>query len=272
MPLPRLGAALTLGDMPVLRDWIFATDRTVEIQDFVSPEAMSTDPAPRIAAWDRALDGHKGARVLHGPFYGLDLSTADDEIRAVVQRRLTRGVEVAAALRCSLMVVHSPFTLWHRLNYLNYALFREALMGFSAMTLKPVLARAADAGVTLALENIEDCDPADRVDLVKRINHPSLRVSLDTGHAMLTHCRMAAPPVQDHLTVAGDLLAHVHLQDIDGWADRHWHPGDGIVPFAPLFHALALRRTPPHLILEVNDRKGALPATVARLEAAGLAC
>jgi sugar phosphate isomerase/epimerase len=272
MPLPRLGVALTIGDLPPLRDWIFETGRAVEIQDFCPPEMVTTDQSDRIAAWNRALDGHTGPRVLHGPFYGLDIANPDDEIRAVVQRRLIRGVEIAAALGCDLMVVHSPFTLWGRLNYLNYTGYRDALMGFSAMALRPVLARAADAGVTLALENIEDCDPADRVDLVRRLNHPNLRVSLDTGHAMLTHCRMAAPPVQDHATVAGDLLAHVHLQDVDGWGDRHWHPGEGIVPFAPLFHAFALLKTMPRLILEVNDRKPALPATCKRLEAAGIAC
>jgi sugar phosphate isomerase/epimerase len=272
MTLPRLGVALTIGDFAPLRDWIRDHDRAVEIQDFCTPEAMTRDQTPRIEAWARALDGHRGPRVLHGPFYGLDLANPDDEIRAVVQRRLIRGVEVAATLGCGLMVVHSPFDQWGRLNYRTYSGYRDALMGFSAMALRPVLARAADAGVTLALENIEDCDPADRVDLVRQLNHPNLRVSLDTGHAMLTHCRMGAPPVQDHVTVAGDLLAHVHLQDVDGWGDRHWHPGEGIVPFAPLFHAFALLKTMPYLILEVNDRKPALPATVARLEAAGIAC
>ncbi|MFN6978911.1 MAG: sugar phosphate isomerase/epimerase family protein, partial [Gemmobacter sp.] len=222
--LPRLGAALTLGDMPGLRDWLFETDRAIEIQDFCTPEAMVADQSARIEGWRHALAGHGGARVLHGPFYGLDLANPDDEIRAVVQRRLIRGVEIAAHLGCDVMVVHSPFDQWGRLNYLNYTGYRDALLGFSAMALRPVLRRAADAGVVLVLENIEDCDPADRVDLVRRIDHPSLRVSLDTGHALLTHQRMGAPPVQDHVTVAGDLLAHVHLQDTDGWADRHWHP------------------------------------------------
>jgi sugar phosphate isomerase/epimerase len=264
MPL-ILGAALTLREFAPLAAWIRDAERPVEVQDFVSPEAMTTDQTARIEGWQRALDGHRGPRVLHGPFYGLDLSVADDGIRAVVQARLVRGVEVAAALGCTVMVVHSPFTQWQRLNFRNYALFREALMGFAAMTLRPVLARAAEAGVTVVLENIEDCDPADRVDLVRQIGHPSLAVSLDTGHAALTHARMGAAPVQDHVAVAGDLLAHVHLQDVDGWADRHWHPGEGIVPFGPLFHALAARRQPPVLVLEVNDRKGEIPATVARL-------
>jgi sugar phosphate isomerase/epimerase len=272
MTLPRLGAALMLADVPPLRDWLFDAARPVEIQDFCTPEAMTRDPAPKIEAWGRALAGHAGPRLLHGPFYGLDLANPDEEIRALVQRRLVRGVEIAERLGCDMMVVHSPFDLWGRLNYHNYPGYRDALIGFSALALRPVLARAAAAGVTLVIENIEDCDPADRVDLVRRLDHPCLRVSLDTGHAMLAHLRMGAPPVQDHLAVAGGLLAHVHLQDTDGWADRHWHPGEGILPFAPLFHALRLMRAMPRLILEVNDRKAALPLTCARLEAAGLAC
>ena len=137
--------------------------------------------------------------------------------------------------------------------------------------LSPVLARAADIGCKLMLENIDDTDQQHRADVVRRIGHPNLRLSIDTGHAALAHGQYGAPPVVDFIAGAGDLLGHVHLQDADGYADRHWHPGEGVLPWPALFGALARKSSTSRLILEVRDRRDRLPQTVARLEALGLA-
>lgn len=272
MALPRLGVALTHARFAPLADWVRAADRTLEIQDFVAPEVIAGDCAALIAAWQGSLDGHAGLRGIHGPFFGLDIAAPDREIRAVVQRRLIRGVEIAAALGATHMVVHSPFTFWHTLNYANYPGLRADLFAAAADCLAPVLVRAAESGCTVVLENIDDTDPADRADLVAQIDHPNLGVSLDTGHAELAHGRYGAPPVVDFIAASAGRLGHVHLQDADGYADRHWHPGDGRIPWRPVFEALAACTPAPRLILEVNRGFDRLPATVSRLEAAGLAC
>ena len=51
----------------------------------------------------------------------------------------------------------------------------------------------------------------------------------------------------------------------------HWHPGEGRIPWAPVFGALAKHAPEARLILEVHDRHNQLPQTVARLAALGLA-
>lgn len=271
MTLPHLGVALTIDSYTPLRDWVCATGRALEIQDFVAPVLIAGDCAPLIVAWQQALAGHEGPRGIHGPFYGLDIGAADAGIRAVVQARLLRGIEIAEALGATHMVVHSPFTFWHVLNYRNYAGLRADLLEASAECLAPVLARATDIGCTLMLENIDDTDPQDRTDLVALINHANLMVSLDTGHAELAHGQYGAPPVVDFIAAAGGRLGHVHLQDADGYADRHWHPGEGCIPWAPVFGALAKQAPEARLILEVHDRHTQLPQTVVRLAALGLA-
>lgn len=272
MTLPVLGVALAHPRFAPLRDWIFGADRAIEIQDFVAPDVIGGDCDALIEAWRAALQGHRGLRGIHGPFFGLDISAPDPEIRAVVQRRLIRGIEIAEALGGTHMVVHSPFTYWHTLNYRNYSTLRDSIFGAAVECLAPVLARAADAGCTVMLENIDDTDPADRTDLVAAIDHPNLMVSLDTGHAELAHGRYGAPPVVDFIAASAGRLGHVHLQDADGFADRHWHPGEGRIPWAPVFEALAACQTAPRLILEVNRGTERLPATVAALQARGLAC
>jgi sugar phosphate isomerase/epimerase len=46
----------------------------------------------------------------------------------------------------------------------------------------------------------------------------------------------------------------VHLQDADGYADRHWQPGDGTVNWRAVFAALAPLGSNPRLVLEVWDQ------------------
>lgn len=271
MTLPRRGAALTLERFLPLRDWICDRDRPPEIQDFVRPEVIAGDCAGRIADWQRALAGHRGPRGIHGPFFGLDLSTPDREIRAVVQRRLIRGIEIAQALGGTHMVVHSPFAFWHRLNDANYPALRADPIAAAADCMAPVLARADAAGCMGMLENIDDTNPADRVALGATIGHPRLMVSLDTGHAELAHGRYGAPPVVDFVAAAAGRLGHVQLQDADGYADRHWHPGEGRIPWGPVSAALAAHAPVARLILEVNRRQDGLLRTAARLAGLGLA-
>lgn len=266
MPLPLLGAALTLDHMPALRDWILGPGRDVEIQDFVLPGMIEGDWRPRAEKWRAELAGHTGGVGIHGPFFGLDLSNPDREIRAIVTKRLLQGLELAEFLGGTHMVIHSPYTQWHVLNRVNYSHLPEMIISAAVDCLAPVVARAADIGCTVVLENIDDTDPADRRRVVERLGHPNLKLSIDTGHADLAHCRYGAPPVADFIADAGALLGHVHLQDVDGYADRHWHPGEGHIAWGGVFAALARLTVKPRLILEVRDRQHLLPQSVARLE------
>jgi sugar phosphate isomerase/epimerase len=265
MLLPTIGAAVPLRDMELMRDWLFDDDRPIEVQDFVGAEVIAGDVSDLIAQWRRALDGHKGPRGIHGPFYGLDLSNPDRDIRSIVQARLIKGIEIAAALQADIMVVHSPFNFWHSLNYTNFSGIRDSLMAACADCLAPVLDRAATEGVTVVLENIDDTHISDRRDLAASIGHPNLKLSVDTGHADLAHGNYGAPPLIDALVDAGAALAHVHLQDVDGYADRHWHPGDGRICWRPVMEYLAGLSHPVRMILEVRDAPHRLPASAQML-------
>ncbi|MDD7971646.1 sugar phosphate isomerase/epimerase [Roseinatronobacter sp. HJB301] len=266
MTVPLIGAAMLLHNMDILRDWLFDKDRPLEIQDFIPPGIIAGDTSALLRQWQVALQGHHGPRGIHGPFFGLDITNPDTEIRTIIQARMYKALDIASALHAEWMVLHSPFTFWHSLNYTNYPLLRKTLFQAAADCLGPVLERAADAGVTLVLENIDDTSPADRSDLIAKINHPNLKLSVDTGHADLAHAKYGAPPVIDFLQHAGTNLAHVHLQDIDGHADRHWHPGHGRINWKPLMTALAKHPAQPPLLLEVRNNHNRIPKTAAILE------
>ncbi|KAA2213697.1 sugar phosphate isomerase/epimerase family protein [Teichococcus oryzae] len=269
-PKPILGAALGLNGLITHRDWLLDRQRDLELQDFHTAATLDDDWRPLAEETRRMLDGHTGRRGLHGPFWGFKIDSHDPEIRAVVRRRLLQGLECCAFLGADQMVVHSPFTTWDGNNLDAFPGARAQLAERVHLTLKDVVARAESQGCTLVIENIEDTDPMDRVALAASFNSPAVRVSLDTGHAHYAHCSTGAPPVDFHVRLAGDALHHVHLQDTDGHADRHWAPGRGTILWPSLFEALAGISSNPRLILELRD-KNTLPEAAAHLVKLGLA-
>ncbi|EFH11870.1 sugar phosphate isomerase/epimerase family protein [Pseudoroseomonas cervicalis] len=267
---PVLGAALTINGLTRHRDWILDRQRDLEIQDFHKAEVLDGDWRPQAERLRALLDGHTGRVGLHGPFWGFKIDSHDPEIRAVVRRRLLQGLEACEALGATQMVIHSPYTTWDHNNLDAFPGAREQLVERVQQTLREVVARAEAIGCTLVIENIEDKDPRDRIALAASFNSPSVKVSLDTGHAHYAHVSTGAPPVDFHVLLAGGALEHVHVQDTDGHADRHWRPGQGSIGWHSVFAALATAQSSPRLILELRD-SAEVPAGAAYLQSLGLA-
>ncbi len=190
----------------------------------------------------------------------------DRELRAVVQKRLGQAMDVCDALGATQMVLHSPFDHWDGGNLDAKPHEREKRVKAVLDTLGPVLKRAEDQGVELVLENIQDVDPGHRAAVVEAADSAALKLSVDVGHAYWAEVSAGAPSVAEFIAAAGADLRHVHLQDADGLADRHWCLGDGSLNFAPIFAALT---GTPRLIVEINDFSR-VPEAVAHLERLGL--
>lgn len=269
-PRPLLGAALGLDMVELHRDWLFERDRDLELQDFFEADVLDGDWRDRAARARRLLDGWTGRLGMHGPFWGFKIDSEDPAIRAVVTRRLLQGLEAAEAIGATQMVVHSPYSTWDHNNFDYNRRGREAIVERVHLTLDPVVRRAEEIGCTLVVENIEDKDPHDRVALVKSFDSEAIRVSLDVGHALYAHRSTGAPPVDYYVRAAGALLHHVHVQDADGHADRHWLPGEGTMLWPAFFKAVADWCETPRLLIEVKDQAGLMKG-VAHLVGLGLA-
>jgi sugar phosphate isomerase/epimerase len=268
--LPVLGACLRIAELAPHRDWILDQQRDLEIQDFFDHEVLDGDWRDRADALKSLLEGYTGRLGIHGPFWGFSIASKDPEIRAVVRRRMDQGLDVCARLGATQMVIHSPYTSWGHNNAACDHQQRQDVLDLAHDTLVPAVRRAESIGVVLVIENIEDKDPLERVALARSFNSHAVKVSLDTGHAHYAHVSTGAPPVDSYVAAAGDLLDHVHVQDSDGYADRHWIPGEGSIRWPSVFRALAALGSRPRLNIEVRD-KTRLQECAAFLEDAGLA-
>lgn len=270
MTLPVIGAALMVEHLDTYRDWLVEKNRDLELQSFFTAEILKDDAWTDLAETAKAkLDGWKGRLGLHGPFPGLHLSNPDPDIRRIVEARMMACLDVCEALGAVQMVIHSPYSTWDHNNLTMNRGARDRIIERAHDTLGAVVTRAEGQGVTLVIENIEDVDPLERKRLAESFGSQNVKLSIDTGHAAYAHGATGAPPVDYFVITAGEMLDHVHLQDADGYADRHWAIGQGAVPWHAVFKALAQLETEPHLVLELRDAAD-IPASMAWLEAQGL--
>lgn len=266
---PWVGAAMRIDEVAAHRDWLFDGPRPLELQDFVEAETLLGDWREKADLVTATLAGREGPLGVHGPFWGFTIDSQDPEVRTVVQRRMLTCLEICETIGATQMVVHSPFTTWDYHNHPNDPRAVEKLVERCHETMGAVVTRAEQVGVQLVIENIEDIDPSSRVALAASFGSPAVAVSIDTGHAFYAHKSTGAPPVDYYALAAGERLAHIHLQDADGYADRHWALGVGEINWTSLFGALAVTGARPRLIIELRDKRGA-PASAAHLRRLGL--
>jgi sugar phosphate isomerase/epimerase len=206
-----------------------------------------------VAQARRLLDGHTGRRGVHGPFLGMNLFGEDPRIRSVVTDRMRQGVAFAHALGGDHMVVHSPFEMFGHPMFAHspaFGLQRDIDRVHRALT--PAVEDAQAAGVTLVFETIFDLNVRPLLALVDSFASERVQLSVDVGHAYITHLRGGPTPDQ-WVREGGPRVVHLHLQDTDGLWDRHWGPGRGNINWFALFEALAALEHSPRLILELRD-------------------
>lgn len=101
-----------------------------------------------------------------------------------------------------------------------------------AAVLGPLAQRAQDLSMTLCLEHFPGLAlptvEATRA-FIETVDHPNLKVLVDTGHAQMEGITPAAA-----IEITGDRLGYVHLDDNDGDGDLHLALLDGILTPASL--------------------------------------
>lgn len=270
--LPIIGASMPSSWLDTHLDWLLEHQRDLEISDFIYLDLLDNkNLAAHLREIKSKLEGYTGRMGIHGPFRNLPLAAYDPKIRAVVQERFKQGLDIAAEIGATHMVIHSPLEfLGAPSNLINPTIGDRDLFDVAHETLAPIVEQAEQVDCMLLIENTHDKYPRILTDLVRSFNSDRVRQSLDVGHAYIKYCE-GAPPPDYYVRVAGDLLGHIHLQDTDGYSDRHWAIGEGKVDWEELFRAIAELESPPRLILELLRDFDTIPSAINYLTQKNLA-
>jgi sugar phosphate isomerase/epimerase len=253
--LPVLGASLFVKSLELHRDWLSVGPRNLELQDPIMPSVLANDPRALIAQARAILGDYRGRVGIHGPFIGFSLIAGfDPDVAKVVIHRLTQALDFASELGAEYVVIHSPFIGFgaspFSVSALPKDLFNE--IGLIHAVIEPLLKRAEAAKCRIVIENVQDNNSAPLCDLVRSFDSPFVRVSIDVGHAFITH-QHGGPTPDQWVRDAGPLLAHMHIQDTDGQTDRHWAPGQGSINWHALFEEIRALESAPLMVLELRD-------------------
>ena len=257
--LPVLGACLPIAALPAHLDWLLSEQRDLELQSFTEAAVLNGDWRTPVAQARDLLSDYKGRLGIHGPFWGFTIASKDVDVQRIVARRMDQALDVADALGATQIVIHSPYTTWDYNNLDKEPDGRSGVIERAHATLGAAVKRAEALGVTFVIENIEDKNPLDRLALMQSFDSKAVRLSIDTGHAQYAHVSTGGAPVDYFVTLAGEMLEHVHIQDADGHADRHWRPGMGTVCWEAVFAAVMLLDVKPRLVLELRNKADVIP-------------
>lgn len=251
-PAPRaLSLAMSIGgeagmhDLPRLREYGLG----IEITDFIAPASWQADYRAHARRWAAALHGFPGGKCLHGAFIDLHPGALEPDLVAFARQRHQQSLEVATAIGCDLMVVHSDFPPREAVPTRHTERAARLTEYFGELA-----AAAMPYGITIVIENIYDTNPRQLADLARAIDAPSLGLSLDVGHANLYGPGYS---LDDWVRTLQPALRHVHLHDNDGRYDRHWGIGEGVMSFRACYEALLDVTPAPRVTIEVSPREDA---------------
>ena len=216
-------------------------------------EELAGDLGDRVCAIHAAFSSEAGGR--------LNPASPEPDVRAEALAAWDEGLDVAAAARASLVVVHAAPQHWGGVRDVGrYELLVQAVRALGE--------RAAERNLRVAVENNrrywgetpDDADPRDVdldaldlyfatfpedwIRLASDVDHPNVGLCLDTSHATtVAHEKPIGEEREQRLwdyLVAPEAVTHVHWSDNylgtpQGRLDSHCAVGQGDLPKA--FHA-----------------------------------
>ena len=198
----------------------------------------------------------------HAPFYAdlddaragrwLSLADPDADARAEAIQKTISALRAFRPLGAGIAVIHpsAPGRAGDGDTY-------EALEA----SIERLLPLAEETDAVLALENIPSAlgraEPL--ADFVSRMDHPRLKICIDTGHALITEGENTKNAVER----LAPFCAAAHLHDNDGRNDTHLIPGEGAFEWPSFFAALDVHRYSGTLALELRRKDEPYAETLA---------
>ncbi len=214
----------------------------LELQEFSSPNLLDDDWRSRVREYQAHLDGFPCAITMHGAFIDLISGSPDRRVAALARDRYRQNLEIAHELGAQVIDFHA--------NYLPLVDHPSYLPEWEKRQVEfwgPLADEAAQANMTLVLENMWEPDPGIICRVLTRIASPRLKACLDVGHASL-YSRL---PVSVWIKQMGDQLIYTHLHNNHGTTDEHLAFGDGVLDFPELLATLRTLPNPPMFVLEL---------------------
>ncbi len=193
----------------------------------------------------RELSSAGLSATVHAPFMDLNPGALDPLVRDATLIRYQQTLDAAATLGATVVVFHPGYDRW------RYGGQSRLWIDQSLKFWPPLLRRAEQQQIRMALENIFEEEPTSLTDLVTEIDSDWLGHCFDTGHWNL----FGQSSLPEWLSALGARLFHLHLHDNFGDRDAHLPVGAGQIDFPLLFAWLCRNQVNPSMTLEAHSQE-----------------
>jgi sugar phosphate isomerase/epimerase len=188
----------------------------------------------------REIERARISVTFHAPFMDLSPGGVDEKVREVTRLRFRQVLEMVPYFHPRVIVFHPGYDRW-RFDHDADFWAKNSLRIW-----EPLVKRAEDIGVKIALENIFEENPSILARLLEAIPSPSFGYCLDAGHGAL----FSEVPIVAWIEALGSRLLEIHLHDNHGKADEHLPLGWGSIDFPAIFSALREKNIRPIYTIE----------------------
>ena len=218
----------------------------IEISRFApSLDDIDSTFTKRIESMKKALFNFKGEISLHGFLFDLSVVSLDPLIREVSIKRFQQSLDAAKYLGAKTVVFHTGYNAF--LNHSMYRLmFKEKFTAFW----KTFVKQFEYTGITAVIENVQEKSPDFILDVIKEVNSPNLKISLDTGHVNI-HSKI---PVVEWIQTYNKNLYHMHIHNNYGKDDSHNTLLKGTINIQEVFSTIKNLKLNPKIVFEIFDK------------------
>lgn len=220
----------------------------IEVMAFAYPDVLDGDWQSLLTKYKEILAPVPGPITVHGPFMDMVSGSPDERINEVCRQRYLHAMQITAELGARLMVVHANF-----IGSLHNTFYRRGWHLRNIEFWRPMADRAAELGLTIALENMWEFDPGIIGDLLAAVNHPSLRACIDIGHSHLFSD--AQYTLVDWFNTLSPWLVHSHMNNNNGKLDEHhgFDYQEGVLNYHEVLRVFRALPTTPPIVLEMDS-------------------
>ncbi len=198
----------------------------------------------RVEQMKKDLKGFKGELSLHAFLFDLCVVSQDPLVKSVSRKRFEQSLNAAEYLGAKTVVYHTGFNA-----ALKHSLYRMLYKENFIIYWKDFVKSFEDAGITAVLENVQEKNPEFILDVVKTVNSPNLKASIDIGHVNI-HSKV---PVVDWIKQYNKFLYHMHLHNNYGQDDTHNSLLRGTVNVQEVFQTLYDMKLEPKVVFEIFE-------------------
>ncbi len=191
-----------------------------EYNDFFEPEVYENpqEVDRRIAAYT-GLDRDRSRDTMHGAFLDVLFASRDSVIRERSRALVKQSLDIAQRLGVRGVVFHTCVLA----GLIKSEPYIESWLREAADFWRQISSKYS--GMDIFMENTFEDGPEVLIRLNESLSDcPNFKLCLDYGHACLTSTN-----IEDWVQQMAPYTGHIHMNDNDFIADRHWVPGEGSI-------------------------------------------